>query len=446
VPRQEDENVCPDEKDTKGPVKPAPKGGADLEELKARLGLKKPAESAAGAKKSTAEDFRFSFGEAKGAEEKQLSPQELAAIDAEAAKASAPLARRIASLVAMLVVAVILLWLGYQFGTSMGMRVLHNEALGQAKGIREYLTKGFSDATGREMVARQDATTQFINTFEKWHEEHFALYAGLIKAFSEGAMPTDFDFEKFKKDELVPLKTMCKDFLTNVEEYSVAAILKGQLYSTELGAKLLEFVDRSNKLRARVEGLFVAIETIENYSMTGAMPGNLKPELLLLAQKAEKAKEQVVEVLTVEVAGTPELDKLLETKDVCEPVSIELEIPVCGAGKDEPQTEKRLLDTFEKRQTEVVTQFRKVKVKDPEGKPLTAKFEELFKLDMRPHLMPLLERIGSDKKSEIANLGVLISTVFQNMSDVQDAGEAVDFKDLLDSVEKLASQEQFFTL
>lgn len=437
--------MCPDEKENKGQVKSVPKSTTDLEELKARLGLKKPAAEAQQEKKSTAEDFKFSFGAVKAAEESELSPQELAAIEAEAARASKPLGRRVALGVGLLLGAVILFWLGLQFGQGMGMRVIHNASIEQAKHIQQYLTQGFSDSTGREMIARQDATTRFIDAFNTWNEQHSRTYSTLVRFFSEGVMPKDFDLEKFKTEELAPLKTICKNFLTNVEEYSVAGLLKGQLYSTELGAKLLEFVDRSNKLRARVEGLYIAIEMVENYIVTGALPSNLKPELLVLATKEEKEKEQILPLHTVEIAGTPELEKVVERKEVCEPVAIEIEIPTCSR-KGEPEFEKRFVDTFEKREVEVVKQFRKVKVKTHEGKPLTARFEELYKLDLRPHLTPLLERISVDKKSEIANLGMVLGAMLQAMNDVRQAGEAVDFKDLLDSVQKYASQVQLFTL
>jgi len=164
-----------------------------------------------------------------------------------------------------------------------------------------------------------------------------------------------------------------------------------------------------------------------------------------VAQKAENEADQVLAVVEVEVSGTPEVDKELITKEVCEPVAMELEIPICGAAKGEPETEKRLIDTFEKKETQTVKQFRKVKVKDGTGKPLTTKFENLFKVDLRNHLMPLLERIGGDKKIEVENLGLLFANMFQNMNDVKQAGEGLNFKDVLEIIDKYAQQEKFYT-
>jgi len=445
-------DVSTDDKEKKGGAgTPGGKPGTDLEALKAKLGLAKPAAGkesaapgAAAPRAPSADDFKFSFGKT-GAEVKGLSDAELAAIELAAHRASKPLGRRIAMAVVLAIVGLVLIWLGYQFGTSMGMRVLHNQAVDQAVYVREHITQGVVDAAGREMASRRDATTRFIETFDKYFEEHFNNLSVLTKLFSEGKLPPDFDMEKIKKEELEPAKALCKDFLSNVEEYSVGTILQGQLYASELGAKLLEFSDRANKLRARVEALYVAIELIESYTLTGEMPKNLKPEVLVVAKKAENEADQVLPVIEVEVSGTPEVDKELITKDLCEPIAMELEIPICGAAKGEPETEKRLIDTFEKKETQVVKPFRKVKVKDSEGKPLTAKFESLFKVDLRAHLMPLLERIGGDKKTEVENLGLLFGNMFQNLNDVKQAGEGLNFSEVMEIIEKYAQQEKFFT-
>jgi len=438
--------VSPDDKERRGPGSPGPGGrGRDLDALKAKLGLGRPdGAPAEGARKEAADDFRFSFGEA-GGEAPSLSPAELAAIEDEVQRAAKPFGRKVVLGVVFLILTVLLLWLGYHFGKNMGLRTLHNEAVGQAQGIKNFFLKSFADKTGRELASRRDATSRFIDTFEQFHEERFAKVAYYVKTFQAGKYPPDWDFEKMKKEELEPMKTLCRDFLTNVEEYAVASILKGQLYSTELGAKLLDFVDRSNKLRSRVEALYVAIELIETYQMSGVMPSNLKPEVLLFAEKAEKETDKIIAVKEVEVSGTPELDKELETKEICEPIAIELEIPVCGARKGEPEFEKRLLDTYQKSETQLVKQFKKVTVKDKGGKAFSARFQHLFKIDLKGHLVPLLERISGDKRVEALNLGMLFSTFFLNMSDVRLAGEAVDFRDVLDAIEKYGGQELFFT-
>lgn len=441
--------MSPDEK--KGGVgTPGGKPGTDLDALKAKLGLARPAagkEAGAGAaapQAPSADDFKFSFGAAKS-DVKTLSDAELAAIELAAHRASKPLGRRIAMSIAMAIVGLVLIWLGYQFGSSMGMRVLHNQAVDQAVYVREHVSQGVVDAAGREMASRRDATTRFIEAFDVYFEEHYNNLTLLTKLLSEGKLPPDFDIEKVKKEELEPAKALCKDFLSNVEEYSVSTILQGQLYASELGSKLLEFSDRANKLRARAESLYIAIELVESYTLSGEMPKNLKPEVLVVAQKTENEADQVLAVVEVEVSGTPEVDKELITKEVCEPVAMELEIPICGAAKGEPETEKRLIDTFEKKETQTVKQFRKVKVKDGTGKPLTTKFENLFKVDLRNHLMPLLERIGGDKKIEVENLGLLFANMFQNMNDVKQAGEGLNFKDVLEIIDKYAQQEKFYT-
>jgi hypothetical protein len=440
-----------DENGTKGPQKPG--GGKDLDALKAKLGLgatRKPASPLAGKPKeepkqrSAADDFKFSFGDAGGKEEKAFSAQELAAIDAEAQRAASPLGRKIISGAIGLVLVIIVMWLGYQFGNSMGMRVLHNEAVKQAAEMKDFFLKKYANVTGEEIDARRDTTTRFVDQFDAYLEEHITGLMNLAKLLEEGKIPPDFDMEKFRKEELEPLKSLCKDYLQGVEEYSVASILKGQLYSTELGAKLLEFADRANKLRNRVETLYLSIEIVEAYVQSGEMPKDLKGEVLVHGVKPENEKDKVPEIAVVELNGQPEIDKELTTKEVCEPIAIELEIPVCG-GRGEPEVEKRLIDTYDKKEVQEVKQFRKVKVKNADGKSVTARIEHLFKMDLKPFLKPLIERISADKKLELENLAIVLNTLIQNMNDVRMAGEAVDFKDLLDAVDKYAGQETFFT-
>lgn len=432
---------------------PGGKPSTDLDALKAKLGLAKPAPgkdaTAAPGGQATppapsAEDFKFTFGATKP-EVKTLSDAEIAAIELAAHRAAKPLGRRIAVGVTLVITGIVLVWLGFQFGTSMGMRVLHNEAVDQAIYIRDHLTQGVTDTTGQLLASRKDATSRFIEAFDRYFEEHFSNLSMLAKVLAEGKLPPDFDMEKFKKDELEPAKAICKEYLNNVEEYSVTTMLQGQLYATELGAKLLDFSDRANKLRARAEALYIAIEIIESFSLTGDMPKNLKPEVLVVAQKAENEEDQILAVVEVEVSGTPEIDKELITKDVCEPVAMELEIPICGAAAGEPATEKRLIDTFEKKETQTVKQFRKVKVKDAEGKPLTSKFANLFKVDLRGHLMPLLERVGEDKENEVQNLGLLFGNMAEALTDVKQASEGLNFSEVAEIIEKYAQQEKLFT-
>lgn len=444
--------MSPEDTEKKGPGGTVPgKGKKDLDELKAKLGLKKPAPkgtapagSAPAQKKTAADDFKFSFGDAQRAEP-AMSAAELATIDAEAHRATSPIGRKIAVLVVGLVLAVVLLWLGYQFGNSMGLRTLHNQAVIQSQEIKSFFLAKYANATGVELDARRDTTTKFIDTFDVYHEEHIMQLMAYAKVFSEGKTPPDFELQTFVKDELAPVKAMCKEFLIQIEEYSVAGVLKGQLYSTELGAKLLEFADRANKLRNQVQTLYLSIELVEAYALTAAMAEKPKPEVLVHALKIEKDKETVPVLKEVEISGTPELDKELKTREICEPVSFELEIPLCGARKGEPEVEKRLIDTYDRKEVQEVTQFRKVKVKDSEGKSLSARIEHLFKMDLRPHLMPLLEKVFEGRTTELKNLGTLVATVSQNMNDVRIAGETVDFSDVIDSVEKFAIQELFFT-
>ena len=437
-----------DTKNRRGTGKPgAGKGGKDLDELKAKLGLKKPAAKGVAEKpKSAAEDFKFSFGE-KPTAEPALSQAELAAIDAEVQKAAKPMGRKIVLLVVAVVVSALLLWLGYQFGNSMGLRVLHNEAVNQAVGITDFFSKGLTDKSGRQLSSRQDATGSFSDALDTYLEERYGKFNALLQVFGAGDLPKDFDFEAFKKEELAPLKIMCKDFLTNVEGYNLGAILQGQLYSTELGAKLLEFTTKANMMRGKVEALYVSIELLETYQFPAEPPGNLKPKLLLLANKGEKEKDKVIGATSVEVAGTPEVDRELSTKELCEPISMELEIPICDAKKGEPEFEKRLIDTFEKREQQEVKPYRKIKIKtEGEGKGLVAKIEHLFELDLRPYLKPLLAHINGDRKSGVQNFGVLFASFFQNLNDVREAGEGVDYTSVLEVLEKYASQETFFTL
>jgi hypothetical protein len=442
-----------DDMEKKGPGKPG--GGKDLDELKAKLGLGRPTSPSSPVgtkpkevpKRDSKEDFKFSFGDAGGKSEPSFSAKELADIDAEANKAANPIGRWIILGVVGLGLTLLVLWLGFQFGNSMGSRVLHNAAVTQSQEIKDFFLKKFANAAGDEIDPRRDITTRFVEQFEAYQEEHVTGLMALGKLLSEGTMPPEFKMEEFEKKELAELKTMCKEYLRNIEGYSVATILKGELYSTELGAKLLEFADRANKLRNRVENLYLAIEMLEAYLESGDMPGDIKGEVLVHGLKADDAKEALPVIAVVEIAkgAKAELDKELTTKEICEPVAMELEIPTCG-GKGEPETEKRLIEVFDKKVVEEVRQFRKIKIKLDDGKPMTARIENLFKMDLRPFLKPLIERIKADKKMENENLAVLVNNLIQNMSDVRMAGEAVDFVDLLDALEKYASQEQFFTL
>ena len=443
-----------DDTEKKGPGKPG--GGKDLDELKAKLGLRKgpPKSPVAGSsrtspsapKKSVADDFKFSFGDSAGAAP-GLSEKELASIDAEARKASKPMGRRLATLVFALILMVTVMWLGYQFGNSMGKRTLHNAAVEQSQGIKKFFMEKYADSSGLEVDPRKDITTRFVDKFDEYHEAHISQLTGLSKMLIGGNMPAGFEMDKFRKEELAEMKEMCMNYMRVIEEYSVGTILKGNLYSTELGAKLLEFVDRSNKLRNRVENLYFTIELVETYMLSGEMPSGLKPEIILHGFKPEKEKESLLPIDVIEIAkdAKAELDKELKTSELCEPVSMELEIPICGARKGEPETEKRLIDTFDKKEVQEVIQFRTIKIKNPEGKTITARIEHLFKMDLRPYLMPLIERIGGDKKVENENLGYLVQAVVQNMNDVRMASEAVDFTEVLDAVNKYASQEMFFT-
>ncbi len=442
-----------DDMEKKGPGKPS--GGKDLDALKAKLGLGKTKSptSPLGTKPKAAptrdakEDFKFSFGDAAAEKAPAFSAKELADIDAEANKAANPFGRIIIKAVVGLLLTVLVLWLGYQFGSSMGMRVLHNEAVKQSLDIKDFFLKKFSNATGEEIDARRDITTRFVEQFETYQEEHVTGLMALGKLLAEGKLPPEFNMEEFEKKELAELKTLCKEYLRSIEGYSVATILKGQLYSTELGAKLLEFADRANKLRNRVESLYLTIELLEAYMQSGGMPDDLKGEVLVHGLKKDDEKESLPIIGVVEIAknAKAELDKELTTKEICEPIAMELEIPTCG-GRGEPPTEKRLIEVFDKKEVQEVRQFRKIKVKTGEGKKLTARIEHLFKMDLRPFLKPLIERIKADKKLELENLGMLVGTLLQNMNDVRMAGEAVDFTDVIDSLEKFAKQETFYTL
>ena len=441
-----------DDMEKKGPGTPG--GGKDLDALKAKLGLGKTksplspvgAKSPEAPKRDAKDDFKFSFGDVTAEKGPTFSAKELADIDAEADKAANPFGRIIIKAVVALLLATLVLWLGYQFGTSMGMRVLHNEAVQQSLDIKDFFLKKFSDATGEEIDPRRDITTRFIEQFGAYEEEHAAGLMALAKILGEGQVPPEFTLDEFEKKELAELKTLCKEYLRNIEGYSVATILKGQLYSTELGAKLLEFADRANKLRNRVESLYITIELLEEYLQSGGMPADVKGEVLVHGLKKDDEKESLPLIGVVEIAknAKAELDKELTTKDICEPIAMELEIPTCG-GRGEPETEKRLIEVFDKKQVEEVRQFRKIKVKTVDGKKMSARIENLYKMDLKPYLKPLMERITADKKMELENLGVLVGTLIQNMTDVRMAGEAVDFSDVVDSLEKYASQDTFFT-
>lgn len=433
-----------DTKDSKGKVGSAGGGGRDLDELKARLGLKKPGKPEEQKPKSAADEFKFSFGGDKVTE--QFSKAELAAIDAEAQKAASPLGRRIMMLATVLVVGLLLIWLGYQFGNSMGLRLLHNAAVTQSQEIKEFFVKNISDMSGRELKSRMDATTVLADEMDRYVEEHFQELHTLNQMLAQGNLPADFNYAKFVTESIDPLETVCKAFLVNVEEYNLAVILKGQLYSTELGAKLLEFSNKANVLRSKVEALHIAIQLLQNYNLSGEAPKNLKPKLLLYAQKPEKDKDKVSDAVSVEVAGTPEVDRDLITKEVCEPISIELEIPLCDAKRDEPDTEKRLIDTFEKKEMQEVVPYRKVKIKnEADGKSLTVKIENLFELDLRPYLMPLLERVAKERGSNAGNLGVIFAAYLESLNDVKEVAGTVDYASVLEAIDKFATQETFYT-
>lgn len=435
-----------DTKDRKGKPGAGGSGGKDLDELKARLGLKKPGKPAAATRKpkSSEDDFKFSFGEDKVTE--QFSKAELAAIDAEGRKATSPLGRRIMMVVVAMAVGVVLIWLGFQFGSSMGLRVLHNASVSQAQEIKEFFTKTFTDRSGRELKSRKDASGKLADEIDRYVEEHFQDLHTLNQILSKGALPPDFDYPKFVTEHLEPLEQVCKDFLLNVEEYNLAVIMRGQLYSTELGAKLLEFSNRANILRSKVEALHIAIQILQGYRLSGESPKNLKPKLLLYAQKAQKDKDKTSAAVPVAVAGTPEVDRELINKELCEPIAIELEIPICGAKRNDPQTEKRLIDTFEKKEAQEVIPYRKVKVKnEADGKSLTAKIEHLYELDLVPYLKPLLERIAMERGSNAENLGVVFVAYLETLNDVKEVAGIVDYASVLEVIEKYADQETLYT-
>jgi hypothetical protein len=462
-----------DDMEKKGPGKPS--GGKDLDALKAKLGLGKTKSptSPLGSKPKAApqrdakEDFKFSFGDVTTEKKPAFSAKELADIDAEANKAANPFGRIIIKTVGALVLVTLVLWLGYQFGSSMGMRIMHNEAVKQAQEIKGFFLKKYSNPAGDKIDPRRDITTRFVEDFDAYQEAHLAELMALGKLLENNKLPPDFNMKEFKEGELVELKTLCKAYLRNIEGYSVATILKGQLYGTgspdkeggaadeckkdcktvpEVGAKLLEFADRTNKLRNRVESLYIAIELIENYDDSSGMPKGLKGEVRVHALQTGDAKNDLPVIAVVEIAknAKPVRDNDVTNKDVCEPVSVEVEVPTCG-GKDEPATEKRLIEAFDKTVVEVVSPFLKIKVNDADGKPITARIENLYKMDLKPYLKPLIDRIEGDRKLAHGNLAVLVGNLVQNMNDVRMAGDAVDFTELLDSLEKYATQETFYT-
>lgn len=434
------------------------KGGKDLDELKARLGLKKGPEGAqSGApgaaqqpagQASSLEDFKFSFGQkpqAPGAG--ALSDKEFAAIEERVAKAAKPLGLRLSKWIGGVVLLVALAWIGYQYGNSMGLRVIHNESVAQAQRVLDFFTKSFSDAAGAEVSSRRDATAVLADYLAAYTDERFGKFSAIQTALSNGELPPGFDFEAFKKEDLGPLKKTCETYMSAVEEYSVDALLGGQLYATELGAKLLEFVTKANVLRSKVETLYVLIQLIESFGLPEPPPANLKPKLLLLATKGEKEKDNVGPVTPVEINGTPEVDRELTTKEICEPVSMEIEIPICGAGKNDPQTEKRLLEVFEKKETQEVKPYRKIRLKtEADKRDLTAKIGDLFELDMKPYLVPLLERIGNDRKTNAGNMGILFEAFLNNLSTIKESAPQVDYQSIVDLLTKFAGQETYFSL
>jgi hypothetical protein len=453
--------VTTDTTDNKGKpaAGPGAKGGKDLDDLKARLGLKKGPEAAApgaaGAAggqqqakqaQSSLEDFKFSFGQKPAAPAAaEMSDKEFEAIEKGVAKSATPWSMQLIKWAAGGALVAILMWIGYQYGNSMGLRVIHNESVSQAQRVRDIFTKSFTDGTGTEVSSRRDATAALADALATYTDERAAKFTLLAEALGKGQFPPDFDIEAFRKEDIDPLKRICETYMTAVEQYSVDALLQGQLYATELGSKLLEFVNRANSLRSKVEQVYILLQLMESLSLPEAPPSNLKPKLLLLASKAETDKDKVLPVTSVDIDGTPEVDRELVTKEICEPVSMEIEIPVCNPAKGQPETEKRLLEVFEKKEAQEVKPFRKVKVKtEGESKSLTAKIGDLFELDMRPYLMPLLDRLGADRSKSALNVATLFNAFVANLMAVREAAPEVDYRTVVEMLDTFASQETYF--
>jgi len=371
-------------------------------------------------------------------------------MEAEVSKASKPLANRLMVVGVVVVCAALALWMGYQFGSNMGWRTISNEAVKQAVEIRDHISKNVVDAAGRELKSHRDANLQFSTDRDAYIDANFTEFEGLKQMLASGQLPVQFtqeEWNKWKESKLIQLKKLCEDYLANVEEYSLSALFNGNIYASELALKVLDFSEKANRLRSRIDSLFVMIQILENRNILVPPPADLTPETLVLAQKGEGEKDKVSNVLVVTKEGNPEVDKEILNKDVCEPVSMELEIPTGANGPDgQPVFEKKLIDTFDKKQVQEVKAFRKIKVKTADKKDIVARFDNLFIMDLRPHLMPLIESLQSNRKSEAENMAFQFEAFLQTLMAVHLTASEVDFKSLGEPCSEAATRPPNFRL
>ncbi len=444
----------------------AGKGGKDIEDLKARLGLNKSPAAKPGAptasasseqKKSDAvvDEFSFSLSSKKPElEGKEFSDKELAEIDEQVERAAKPLGRRILTGVILLLAGVILLWLGFQYGSSMSKRIFHNERVAQAQKIQGFVQEEFQNAQGTSLPSRKEITETFIADTDAFAEENFGKYQMWLEALGEGRLPPEFDFEKFKDEDLKVLMKLCSDYLHNVDSYDASEILSGQLYATELGSEVLNFAVKGNRLRWSVDALQYSAQMLETFTFT---PNSLDvgaTQFFLFAGKPETDKDKdAIAAYFVEKIG-PQIPRVEpEFQDVYEAVAFEVPYDCLDENgrpsecklKIEKFNEKDLLIKSDKQQ-QINHPYKTQKVRFIEQDvEKEVKVEDLFIIDISSKIEPIRDRVIADKEMELKNFAILLGTMVQGMADVKKYGDELRFEALLDILNQVAGEETYFT-
>lgn len=437
-----------------------PRGGKDLDELKAKLGLTskpdKPGVPKEAAPRKAVDEFSLSLGTAPTGPAEQapsLSPKELAEIEHAGEKAARPLGRTMLFGGILVFLSLFGLFLGYQYGKNNSARIIHNQQVEEGQRIVESLQKELEEAEGTGKSSRMKLTEDLRNDVRTYMDENMGIYAEWKEALANEGLP-QIDFAAFKEKDLATVKAFCLKYLRNAGSFDVSRLLRGQLYSFDMGATLLEFAVKTERLRVATDNLRLSVEALEQVALN-TKPLDLGPtQLYVEASKAEAQKTELdVQIRWVELLGNPFTNVIKEFEDAYQPVSMEFEYD-CLDEKGRPAKCTLTVADFEGKQllvkadeqTQIDRTEVRQKVKDLLNKEeYTPRLDSVFIIDLETKYNPIIEWVAEDQKLEARNFEILLDTFLQNLQECRDAADELTFDTLLEQARAAADSEAVST-
>jgi len=439
--------------------KPATKGVRDVEDLKARLGLaskvERPAQTTAAPPKKV-DEFSLSLGVTQTAEPvPQLSAKELAEIDSQGEKAVRPMGRTILLGGLVVLLGLMGLFLGYQYGKNNSERVIENNRVDEAQRIRDALFGQFEEVAGSEKVTRQQLTEEFRNQIRTFVDGRMGVYQAWKEDFSKGQFPEDLDLKGLTTGDLAELKGFTSRYLRNVGSLDVNRVLQGQAYSFDIAMAVLDFALKAERLRVATDNLRVSIEALEQFAvMEEPLDLGAAQEYVLATKPEAEANELTTVAPYVQLVGDPAVVNLREEEPVYQQVSVALEYD-CLDDRGRPAKCELTVADYEGKpllikadevtvteKAEVRQRVRNVATKEDS----TAKAEDLFLVDLETKFSPVISWSEKISKLEVRNFELTFEVFLMNLEACAAAAVDMDFENINNLVREASQQNKAFVL